>query len=100
MAGDFAAVGHFDDAVGTFDADAGGLLRRENFDAEASGLDDGAAGEVASAEARGKAEIIFDSRAETRLAAGSLALNHDRAKAFGCAVNGSGETRGASADDG
>jgi len=67
---------------------------------ESSGLDDGAAGEVASAEARGKAEIIFDSRAETRLASGSLALNHDRAQPFGCAVNGGRETGRASADDG
>src|SRR5258708_3551321 len=100
VAGDFAAVGHFDDAVGTFDADAGSLLRRENFDAESSGLHDGAACEVASAEARGKAEIIFDSRAETRLASGGFALDHDRAKAFGCAVNGSRETGRTSADDG
>src|SRR5258708_20859179 len=100
VTGDFAAVGHFDDAIGAFDADAGGFLRRKNCHAEASGFHYGAAGEVASTEAGGKAEIIFDAGAEARLAARGFAFDHDRAEAFGSAVNGGGEAGGAATDDG
>ncbi len=100
VAGNFGAIGEFDEAIGAVDAKADHILRRENFDAEAAGLRHGAESQVGAGESRGKAEIVFDARAEAGLAAGRFALDHHRAQAFGCAINGRGEARWAAADDG
>src|SRR5580658_10776316 len=46
VAGDFGAIGEFDEAIGAVDAEADDILGRENFDTKAAGLRDGAESQV------------------------------------------------------
>ncbi len=74
-------------------------LLGEEFGAEAIGLEEGAVGEIGSAETLGEAEVVFDLGAGAGLAADGLAFDDERAEAFGCGVDAGSEARGPGADD-
>src|SRR5262249_46857637 len=76
------AVRELDVAVWSFNTNADGFLRREDFYAEALGLDHGAAREIGAAQSGGKTEVVFDARAQAGLSAGSFALNHHCTQTF------------------
>ena len=58
------------------------LTRRDDLDAEALGLGDGAAGEVGAGEARGEAEVVLDPARRAGLPARRLALDEHGAQPF------------------
>ena len=66
---------------------------------ELARLGDGAAGELRSADPRGEAEIVLDSAGRPGLAAERRALDHQRVKPFGGAVDRSREASRTGADD-
>ena len=68
--------------------------------AETISLKLGAVGQVAAADAGGKAEEIFDQRGGTGLASRRVAFQHDGLQALGRGVNRSGEARRAGAHNG
>ena len=55
--------------------------------------------ELVSGHARGEAEVVLDPGRRAGLAAGCLALDHDRLEALRGAVHGGGQPGGAAADD-
>src|SRR6185312_15112540 len=57
---DLAAVRKLQDSIGAFRADFNSFLRRQNLHAEALRLNDGPPGQITTAQASGKAEIILN----------------------------------------
>src|SRR4029077_6606138 len=100
VAGNLRTVGKCDVPVGAVYAEVLRFLRRKNLHAEAARLRHRAAPQIAAAQSGWKSQIIFDARAEARLAAWSFALNNHRAQSFRRAVNGRGKPRRPTADDG
>ena len=94
-----AAAAQLDEAPGALDAQCDGVLDGQQLGAEAARLIGRAAGEVRAAQAGGEAEVVLDPAGLAGLAAGRLALDHDRAQALRRAVDGGGQTRRAAADD-
>ena len=83
---------------GTFRSNFG-RFRRQDFHAKSLRLHHRAPRQIAAAEPRRKAEIIFDARAHARLAARRFPLDHHRVQAFRRSVHGGGEACRPSADD-
>ena len=71
----------------------------EDLGAEAPRLLERADRERFSGHTGGEAEVVLDLRRRAGLAAGCLALDHDRLEALGGAVHGRGQPGGAGADD-
>ena len=71
----------------------------EDLGAEPPRLLQRAARQLVARHARREAQVVLDPRRGAGLAAGRLALDHDRAQALRCAVHGGGQPRGAGADD-
>ena len=71
----------------------------EDLGAEPPRLLQRAARQLVARHARGEAEVVLDPRGRAGLAAGRLALDHDRAQALRRAVHGGGQARRAGADD-
>src|SRR5208337_3842553 len=86
VAGDFVAVGQFNDAVRPLRPNADRFLGRQDFYSEALGLHYPATGEVASAEPAGKPEVVLDPRPHPCLAAGSFLPNHSLVQALRPAI--------------
>src|SRR5581483_881784 len=99
MTAQFAAVSQLDKTVLALDPRAGYFLGREYFHAKAPGLGYGTPRQIATAQAYGEAQIIFDARTGARLPAWSFAFDQHRAQPFGCSVDGGGQTRRAGADN-
>src|ERR1039458_4215976 len=74
-----AAVAQRKRLVTAVDGDAGDFKWGEGLGAEALRLSDGAAREFAAAYAGGKSEIVFNAGAGAGLAAGSMAIEEERA---------------------
>ena len=73
--------------------------RDEDLGAESACLLERPAREVAARHARGEAEVVLDPGGRARLAAGRLALDHDRPEPLGRAVHGSCQAGRPRADD-
>ena len=73
--------------------------RHEHLGAEAPRLLQRAARQLVAGDARGEAEVVLDPRRRAGLAAGRLALDHDRAQALRRPVHGGGQPRRPAADD-
>ena len=73
--------------------------RDEDLGAEPPRLLQRAARELVARHARREAEVVLDPRRGAGLAAGRLALDHDRAQALRRAVDGRGQAGGPGADD-
>ena len=67
---------------GAFGAQLQYLLRGEDFATEPARLGQGAAGDVATAEAGGEAQVVFDARAQRGLATRSFAIHQQGAQPF------------------
>ncbi len=79
--------------------DPGDRPGHEHLRAETTRLPERTTGQLVARDARGKAEIVLDPRRRPGLAAGRLALDHDRAQALRRPVNGRGQPRRPAADD-
>ena len=79
--------------------DAGDRAGDEDLGAEPLGLLERPVRELVPGHARREAEVVLDPGRRARLAAGRLALDHDRLEALRRAVHGRGQPRGAGADD-
>ena len=77
----------------------GHLERREELGAEPLRLRQGAAGQLAAADAGGEPEVVLDARARPRLSAGRVAVEQKRPKPFRRAVHRGREAGGPRADD-
>ena len=73
--------------------------RHEDLGAEPARLLQRAARQLVAGHARREAEVVLDPRRRAGLAAGRLALDHDRPQPLRRAVHGRGEARGPGADD-
>ena len=71
----------------------------EDLGAEPAGLLERSARQLVAGDARGEAEVVLDPGGRARLAAGRLALDHDRPEPLGRAVHGGCQAGGARADD-
>src|SRR5229473_3581515 len=99
VTGNLRAVREFEVAVRAIDANAHGFLGREDLHIKAPCLRHRTTRQIAAAQSRRESQIVFNARAEACLAAGRFALHNHRAQSFRCSINGSGKTRGATADD-
>ena len=79
--------------------DARDRPRDEDLGAEPARLLERAARQLVARHARGEAEVVLDPRGRARLAAGRLALDHDRPEPLGRAVHGGRQAGGPGADD-
>ena len=79
--------------------EAGDRPRDEDLGAEPARLLQRALAELVARDAGREAEIVLDPRRRAGLAAGRLALDHDRAQALRGAVHGGGEAGRPAADD-
>ena len=75
------------------------FTEHENFRAEASSLLAGSLGEIGAADALGKSEIVFNSRAGAGLASDDGAFNDHGFEALGSGVDSGAESGGAGAVD-
>ena len=96
---DLAAVAERQVLVSAIDRHAGHFERHEQLRAKPLRLRHGAPRQLAAADARGKPEIVFDSRAAARLPAGRVPIEQQRPQPFRRAVDRRGEARRAGADD-
>ena len=79
--------------------DARDRPRDEDLGAEPARLLERAARQLVARHARGEAEVVLDPGGRARLAAGRLALDHDRPEPLGRAVHGGRQAGGPRADD-
>src|SRR5438270_10169709 len=99
MATQLEVIGQPNEFVWIFDAQAGYLLRRQDFDPEPFRLRDATASQIASAQPGWKPEVVFDAGAGAGLTARSLALDQHRIEPLRGTVHGRGQSRRATADD-
>src|SRR5262245_48873590 len=76
-----------------------GFLGSQDLDAETPGLRDRPARQVVAAEARRKAEVVLDTRAQSRLASRRLAFHDHRAEPLRGAINARRQTGRPAADN-
>ena len=96
---DFAAVGQHETLVAAVDRHAGHFERREELGAEPLRLREGAARQLAAADAGRKPEIVFDARAGACLSARCVPIEQQRPQSLRRAVHRGRETGGSRADD-
>ena len=82
MAGDLGAIAEVDDFVRIHAADADNGLTDQELGAEAFCLRDRPPREICAAEAVGKAEVVLDHRAGSRLAARRVLLDEHHFQAL------------------
>ena len=96
---DLVAVGEVHESFVAPTLQADGGLGEHQVRAEHPGLLAGPTGELMSADAVREARIVADHRAASGLAAGHGLFQHDRPEAFGCGVDGGGQTGRPRSDD-
>ena len=96
---EFLPVRELHDSIFAFDKETDGFGGSEHFGSEPAHLCDAAAGEIGSAKSGGKAEIVFDARAEAGLATRGFALHENRLQSFGAAVESTRKSGGSGADN-
>src|SRR6516162_735662 len=99
VADQFLSGGEFHHAVLALHAKGVCLNGSKNFRAEAFDLRYAATCQVCSAETRRETKVIFDTRTEPGLAAGSLAFNQNGVKPFSAAIECASESCRTGADD-
>ncbi len=97
---DGRAIGQMRDVPRTLRRNADERPGEEYLCAESTSLSDGAGGQLASADAVGKAQVVLDHRGRTRLAAGSDGFEDQCPKALGCRVDSGREAGWAGTDNG
>src|SRR5579863_567027 len=96
----FISIRQFDNSVRPFCSGANCFLRGKNLHSKTLRLHYGAAGQVAATEPGRKSQIVLDTGAHSRLAAGRFPLNDYGVQTFRGAINGGGQTSRTSSHNG
>src|SRR5215213_10567951 len=98
MTTELRSVCKFQKAIWTIDSYFSSF-RRNNFNAESSGLDHCSSCEVGAGESTRETEIVFNATGHAGLATRSFALDHDCSQSLTRAIDCGGESGWTTADD-
>jgi hypothetical protein len=99
MAPQLRTITQRDDRSRSFNSQTCNDLRTNYFDLELLRLGNGTTSQISAAQSRGKAEIVFDHRTQSRLAARCVTFDHHGTQALTRSINRCGQAGWTTTDD-